>query len=162
MGMRVVPDRVTLTALVPIQQLKGPAKWTYYYLYVILDIFSRSVVGWMIVMRRPAPLPGGLSPPRARSGDRRSPARPARRSGSIHEVKAGGSPARRHWAWTGPTPGPHIERQPLPGDGPLRTCRGRDRCRAGRAPRGIRLSPGALCERCSKTAGTAGSEVVLH
>jgi Integrase core domain. len=34
-----------------ITKLKGPAKWTYYYLYVILDIFSRYVVGWMIAMR---------------------------------------------------------------------------------------------------------------
>jgi transposase InsO family protein len=24
-----------------ITKLKGPAKWTYYYLYVILDVFSR-------------------------------------------------------------------------------------------------------------------------
>jgi putative transposase len=31
-----------------ITQLKGPAAWLYYYLYVILDIFSRYVVGWMI------------------------------------------------------------------------------------------------------------------
>jgi len=31
-----------------ITKLRGPAKWTYYYLYVILDIFSRYVVGWMI------------------------------------------------------------------------------------------------------------------
>lgn len=30
-----------------ITKLKGPAKWTYFYLYVIIDIFSRSVVGWM-------------------------------------------------------------------------------------------------------------------
>jgi putative transposase len=29
-------------------KLKGPQKWTYYYLYVILDIFSRYVPGWMI------------------------------------------------------------------------------------------------------------------
>jgi transposase InsO family protein len=29
-------------------KLLGPAKWTYYYLYVILDIFSRYVVGWMV------------------------------------------------------------------------------------------------------------------
>ena len=28
--------------------MKGPRKWTYYYLYVILDIFSRQVVGWMV------------------------------------------------------------------------------------------------------------------
>jgi putative transposase len=26
----------------------GPAKWSYFYLYVILDIFSRRVVGWCI------------------------------------------------------------------------------------------------------------------
>lgn len=32
-------------------KLKGPVKWTYYYLYVIMDIFSRYVVGWMIAQR---------------------------------------------------------------------------------------------------------------
>ena len=26
----------------------GPAKWTYFYLYVIIDIFSRRVVGWCV------------------------------------------------------------------------------------------------------------------
>lgn len=31
-----------------ITKLLGPAKWTYYYLYVILDVFSRYVVGWML------------------------------------------------------------------------------------------------------------------
>ena len=31
-----------------ITKLLGPAKWTYFYLYVILDIFSRYVVGWML------------------------------------------------------------------------------------------------------------------
>ena len=30
-----------------ITKLLGPLKWTYFYLYVILDIFSRYVVGWM-------------------------------------------------------------------------------------------------------------------
>ena len=34
-----------------ITKLKGPVKWTYYHLYVILDIFSRYVVGWMIAHR---------------------------------------------------------------------------------------------------------------
>lgn len=34
-----------------ITKLKGPVKWTYYYLYVILDIFSRYVVGWMVAER---------------------------------------------------------------------------------------------------------------
>jgi putative transposase len=31
-----------------ITKLMGPQKWLYYYLYVILDIYSRYVVGWMI------------------------------------------------------------------------------------------------------------------
>ncbi|WP_457571561.1 IS3 family transposase, partial [Desulfovulcanus sp.] len=37
-----------------ITKLKGPAKWTYFYLYVILDIFSRYVVGWMVAHRESA------------------------------------------------------------------------------------------------------------
>ena len=34
-----------------ITKLLGPAKWTYYYLYVIIDIHSRYVVGWLIADR---------------------------------------------------------------------------------------------------------------
>lgn len=34
-----------------ITKLKGPEKWTYFYLYVIMDIFSRYVVGWMVAHR---------------------------------------------------------------------------------------------------------------
>jgi putative transposase len=34
-----------------ITKLKGPAKWTCFHLYVILDIFSRYVVGWLIAPR---------------------------------------------------------------------------------------------------------------
>ena len=34
-----------------VSKLKGPAKWTYYYLYVILDVFSRYVVGWTVQYR---------------------------------------------------------------------------------------------------------------
>jgi len=39
-----------------ISKLRGPAKWTYFYLYVILDIFSRYVVGWMVAHRESAAL----------------------------------------------------------------------------------------------------------
>jgi putative transposase len=39
-----------------ITKLLGPAKWTYYYLYVILDIYSRYVVGWMVAHRESAAL----------------------------------------------------------------------------------------------------------
>lgn len=31
-----------------ITKLRGPVKWTYFYLYVILDVFSRYVTGWMV------------------------------------------------------------------------------------------------------------------
>jgi len=39
-----------------ITKLLGPVKWTYFYLYVILDIFSRYVVGWMVAPRESASL----------------------------------------------------------------------------------------------------------
>jgi putative transposase len=39
-----------------ITKLRGPAKWTYYHLYVILDIFSRYAVGWMVASRESASL----------------------------------------------------------------------------------------------------------
>ena len=34
-----------------ITKLHGPAKWTYYYLYSIIDIYSRYTVGWMLATR---------------------------------------------------------------------------------------------------------------
>ncbi len=39
-----------------ITKLKGPTTWTYYYLYVIMDVFSRYVVGWMIAPNESATL----------------------------------------------------------------------------------------------------------
>jgi putative transposase len=39
-----------------ITKLLGPAKWTYFYLYVVLDIYSRYVVGWMVAHREHADL----------------------------------------------------------------------------------------------------------
>ncbi len=50
----------------------GPSKWSYFYLYVILDIFSRRVVGWCVAdaetvtLFRPLfdePSPNTTSPP---------------------------------------------------------------------------------------------------
>ncbi len=43
-----------------ITKLLGPKKWTYYYLYVLLDIFSRYVVGWMVADRENSALAGRL------------------------------------------------------------------------------------------------------
>jgi putative transposase len=39
-----------------ITKLLGPVKWTYYYLYVLLDIFSRYVVGWLLARQEAAAL----------------------------------------------------------------------------------------------------------
>jgi len=39
-----------------ITKLKGPIKWTYYHLYVMLDLFSRYVVGWLLAMNESASL----------------------------------------------------------------------------------------------------------
>ena len=39
-----------------ITKLKGPTTWSWYHLYVILDVFSRYVVGWMVAARESAVL----------------------------------------------------------------------------------------------------------
>ena len=39
-----------------ITKLMGPHKWVYYYLYVLLDVWSRNVVGWMLAERESATL----------------------------------------------------------------------------------------------------------
>lgn len=35
-----------------VSKLKGPAKWTWFYLYVIIDVFSRYIVGWTVSTAR--------------------------------------------------------------------------------------------------------------
>jgi putative transposase len=39
-----------------ITKLLGPVKWTYFYLYVLLDLFSRFIVGWLIAEQENATL----------------------------------------------------------------------------------------------------------
>jgi putative transposase len=43
-----------------ITKLLGPEKWTYYYLYVILDVYSRYIPGWLIAERESAELAEAL------------------------------------------------------------------------------------------------------
>ena len=43
-----------------VTKLLGPEKWTYFYLYVLLDIFSRYIVGWMVADRENSALAGRL------------------------------------------------------------------------------------------------------
>jgi putative transposase len=43
-----------------ITKLKGPKKWTYFYLYTIIDVYSRYVVGWMVAYKESAELAKAL------------------------------------------------------------------------------------------------------
>ena len=43
-----------------ITKLHGPQKWTYYYLYVLMDLFSRYIVGWMVAERENSALASTL------------------------------------------------------------------------------------------------------
>jgi putative transposase len=39
-----------------ITKLKGPHPWTYYHLYVVMDVYSRYVVGWLLALRESSTL----------------------------------------------------------------------------------------------------------
>ena len=88
-----------------ITKLKGPVKWTSYSLYVLLDVFSRYVPGWLLAHhesgtpRGPAHRRDGR-PRRASPDGAHHPCRP----GPIDDQQAGRLPARR--------PGHHQEPQP--------------------------------------------------
>jgi transposase InsO family protein len=75
-----------------ITKLLGPAKWTYFHLYVILDIFSRYVVGWMVAPRETAELAKRLiadtcAETRHRAGHSHHPRRPR----NLDDLQAGGA-----------------------------------------------------------------------
>lgn len=55
-GKRIGGNADTAPRSDPYTKLHGPAKWTYYYLYVIIDIFSRYAVGWLLADRESAEL----------------------------------------------------------------------------------------------------------
>jgi putative transposase len=78
-----------------ITKLLGPAKWSYFYLYVILDVFSRYVVG----LDRPASRVGlrgqaAHRPGHRSTGRRTRTAHDPRRPRNLHALQAGGVPAR--------------------------------------------------------------------
>ena len=75
-----------------ITKLLGPAKWTYFHLYVILDIFSRYVVGWMVAARETAELAKRLIAGNMReTGHRCRHSDHPRRSGNLDDIQAGGA-----------------------------------------------------------------------
>ena len=53
-------NQLQILASSGLERLLGPKKWSYYYLYVIMDIYSRYVVGWMVADRENSALAGRL------------------------------------------------------------------------------------------------------
>ena len=74
-----------------ITKLKGPEKWSAFHLYVILDVFSRYVVGWMVAERESAGLQSACLP--RRSAKRRSTP-PGSRSTPIGAPRCAARPSR--------------------------------------------------------------------
>jgi putative transposase len=79
-----------------ITKLRGPVKWTAYHLYVILDVFSRYVVGWMIAYRESAGLAKRLNRAQLLEAEHRawSAHRPCR-SRLVDEIQTRGAAAGR-------------------------------------------------------------------
>ena len=79
-----------------ITKLKGPANWSYFHLYVILDIFSRYVVGWLIAPRECSGLATQLIEDTAQRQDiAPGTLKPARRPRRQHALQTGGQSAGR-------------------------------------------------------------------
>jgi putative transposase len=55
-GKRAGRNAETAPRSDPYTKLHGPAKWSYFYLYVIIDIYSWYTVGWMVAGRESAGL----------------------------------------------------------------------------------------------------------
>ena len=49
-------DTLAPAASAGVTRLLGPHKWTYFYLYVVIDLFSRKVVGWLLAAQERAAL----------------------------------------------------------------------------------------------------------
>ena len=120
-----------------ITKLHGPAKWTYYYLYVIFDIYSRYVVGWMLATRESAALAEVLIRQTcAKQGIGPRPADHPRRPRLLDDLQAGRVPARRPRRHPVPQPPARLQRQPLQ-RGPVQ-----DAEVPARLPRPVRLDRG--------------------
>ena len=99
-----------------VSKLKGPAKWTYYYLYVILDVFSRYIVGWTVQYRENAQLAAALIEQASRAAaDHPEDPDVARRSRRAAARQAGRVPPRRSRDHQDPLAAVHLQRQPLLG-----------------------------------------------
>jgi transposase InsO family protein len=70
-----------------ITKLLGPQKWTYFYLYVLIDIFSRYVVGWLLAEGESAALARKLIGETCESRRSSRAARRSRRPRHVDDVE---------------------------------------------------------------------------
>jgi len=120
-----------------ITKLHGPAKWTYYHLYVLIDIYSRYAVGWMVATRESAVLAekliagtcakqdiargqlaihadrGSSMTSKREAGHRPRPAGHPRGPRLLDDLEAGRAAARRSRRHPVPLPAPCEQRQPV-------------------------------------------------
>ena len=92
----------------------GPHKWTWFQLYVILDVYCRYVVAWLVAPRESARLAEELIADAIY--DHRHPARatrPARRPGQLDDLQDRHPAPRRPRRPAIPHPAPPVQRQPL-------------------------------------------------
>ena len=99
-----------------ITKLRGPSKGVYYYLYVILDIYSRYVVGWMIAEVESAELAEQLiAETCAKQGVQRAQLTIHADNGSPMIAKIGGHLAGGPGRGEEPLPAARVQRQPVLG-----------------------------------------------
>ena len=96
-----------------ITKLRGPATWTWYHLYVLLDVFSRYVVGWLLAHRESGTLADRLIAETVEQGGRHVGAHHPRRPGPLDDQQAGRLPARGPGHHEEPQPTARPRRQPL-------------------------------------------------
>ena len=97
-----------------ITKLLGPTKWTYFYLYVVLDIFSRYAVGWMVADRENSALAGRLIEETCHKQGRPAPgAHPALRPRRADDEQVHRTTARRPRRDPFTEPPSGVRRQPL-------------------------------------------------
>ena len=120
-----------------ITKLKGAVKWSYFHLYVIIDVFSRYVVGWMIADRRVfrACQEADIGDDQ-QAGSRSIASHDPRGSRFIDEIKTCGADAQRSRRDQNAQPSARLKRQSVLGK-PVQ-----DDEVSPRVPRKIRLVPG--------------------
>ena len=110
----LMADRPNMCWTWDITKLRGPAKGVWFDCYVIIDIFSRYVVGWMVATTETAELAEAVHHRRAgRPGCREGNADHPRRPGHVDDLQGCRRASRRSRCRAHPLPPACEQRQPL-------------------------------------------------